>query len=175
MARMPKQKPGRSKQDYGTPREFILAVKELLQISEFDIDLAASADNAKAELFYDKDIDALVQPWDVGQGWNWLNPEFARISPWVERAYYHAVEYGTKTAVLIPAGVGSNWWRDWVHGKAMVHFLNGRITFDGTPPNPRTGKVDAYPKDCALLLYARAEMHYIEQGDWPYDIWTWQK
>lgn len=155
---MPKQKPGRSKQDYGTPIEFLDAVMAKLGISEFDIDLAASADNAVASLFYDKEQNSLVQPWDIGTGWNWLNPEFANIGPWVARALYHARNYGTKTAVLIPASVGANWWRDFVHDKCRVLFLNGRIHFVGCD--------DPYPKDCALLLYGEAP---------GYDVWSWTK
>jgi hypothetical protein len=77
--------------------------------------------------------------------------------------------------MLIPAGVGSNWWRDYVHNKAMVLLLNGRITFGGCPPNPKTGKVDAYPKDCALLLYSPENKFYIDHGDAAYDVWSWAK
>ena len=47
--------------------------------------------------------------------------------------------------MLVPAGVGSNWWKAWVHHKAYVFLLNGRITFVGQPT--------CYPKDCCLLYY----------------------
>ena len=165
----PKQKPGRSKQDYGTPPEFLAAVKKRLAIDEFDVDLAASHKNTVVELsYYTKQDNALVQDWECGEGWNWLNPPFARIEPWVKRAYEMSMQYGVKTAVLVPAGVGSNWWRDWVHQKAAIQLLNGRITFLNCPPNPRTGKVDAYPKDCALLLYSP----YMTEG---YDVWSWRE
>ncbi len=43
----PKQKPGRSKQDYGTPPEFLDAVKARFRIEAFDCDLAASHDIAR--------------------------------------------------------------------------------------------------------------------------------
>jgi phage N-6-adenine-methyltransferase len=165
----PKQKPGKSKQDYQTPIEFLDAARAFLGIKDFDIDLAASAANAVTSRFYDETMNSLVQPWKVGDGWNWLNPPFAHIKPWVERAFTMSL-LGAKTAVLVPAGVGANWWRDWVHNKAYVLFLNGRITFGGTTPNPKTGKPDAYPKDCALLLY---DTRLDNQLTNHYGIWQW--
>lgn len=153
----PVQKPGRSKQDYGTPPELLKAVRRKLGIMEFDCDLAATAENAVADEWA---IDAFALPhWRVGLGWNWLNPPFAKIGPWVERAQNEANALGAQTAVLIPAAVGSNWWRDHVHHKCMAVFLNPRVTFVGCK--------DPYPKDCALLLYG-----------WPvngYDVWTWKE
>lgn len=156
----PKQKPGRSRQDYGTPPEFIAVVKKQLRIMEFDCDLAASAENAVASEWSESAME--MPTWRVGNGWNWLNPPFGKIGPWVERAYREAKTDGAKTAVLIPAGVGANWWRDWVHDKADVQFLNGRLTF--------VGCTDPYPKDCALLLYHPIA---IAAGGY-YSVWPWQ-
>lgn len=173
----PKQKPGRSKQNYGTPAAFIRAVKRRLEIDYFDCDLAADEHNAKADTFLTKEDDALSAPtWKLDSGWNWLNPPFAHIDPWAAKAFEEMTLHEVRTAMLIPAGVGSNWWRDHVHGKALALLLNGRLIFDGTPINPKTGKPDAYPKDCALLLYSREDYDAIQKnGDWPYDVWEWKK
>lgn len=160
MARaLPKQKPGRSKQDYQTPSAFLAAVKHRLSIVTFDIDLAASGQNTAARRYYSEAQNALVQPWKVGLGWNWLNPPFANIGPWAERAWLQSQE-GAQTAMLVPAGVGANWFRDFVHGKAQVLLLNGRITF--------VGETMPYPKDCCLLLYGP---HVTPV----YTVWTWPK
>jgi phage N-6-adenine-methyltransferase len=169
MPTMPVQKPGKSFQAYGTPDELLAAVRRLLEIAEFDADLAASAGNAVCPVYFTEQDDSLQLPWTVGPGWNWLNPPFGNLKVWVKKAYTEAQELkgGARTAMLVPAGVGSNWWRDWVHHKADVLFLNGRLTFKGTPPNPKTGKPDPYPKDCALLLYEPNAA-----GD--YDVWKWQ-
>lgn len=159
----PAQKPGRSRQDYGTPPEFLAAVRARFSLVEFDCDLAARADNAVCPSFISPEENALVQPWKRGDGWNWLNPPFADIAPWVERAVSQCREFGARTMVLIPAAVGSNWWRDWVHQKADVQFLNGRLTFVGCE--------DPYPKDCALLLYTPVELAC---GGY-YDVWNWRE
>lgn len=155
----PRQKPGRSKQDYGTPPEFLAAVKALLGVADFDCDLAANHDNHVTETYLSVTGDAFAAPsWKFGVGWNFLNPPFSKIGPWVARVYAEK-RRGVQTAVLIPAAVGANWWRDHVHNKAHVLFLNGRIKF--------VGATDLYPKDCALLLYS-----YTWQID--YDVWTWK-
>lgn len=154
----PRQKPGRSKQDYGTPKDFLDAVRHKLHIADFDIDLAATSQNTVCAKFYSEKDNAFQQPWKVGDGWNWLNPPFARISPWVERAYAQS-QLGARTAVLVPAAVGSNWWARWVDGKAHALLLNGRITF--------VGELAPYIKDCALLLYSRT----YPSG---YQVWNWK-
>jgi phage N-6-adenine-methyltransferase len=158
----PQQKPGRSRQDYSTPPEFLEAVRKRLNIEDFDCDLAASFENAVTPRHYTRHEDALVQPWTIGRGWNWLNPPFSGIGPWVKKAWGQSTLFGVSTAVLIPAAVGSNWWREWVHQKAVVLFLNPRLTFVGCK--------DPYPKDCALLLYSPAPYYAAKQ----YEVWTWK-
>jgi len=164
---MPTQKPGRSKQNYRTPPAFLAAVRRRLGIEVFSVDLAADNENAVAPFYFSEQDNALVQSWRV-DGWAWCNPPFAHIAPWVERAYREsrssydkegAYAFGGHVAMLLPAGVGANWWRDWVDQKCRVLLLNGRISFDGKAP---------YPKDCVLLLYGP----YVEPG---YEVWTWCK
>lgn len=156
---MPAQRPGRSKQDYQTPPEFLDAVLRRYSIRDFSIDLAASAMNRVTDRFYSEADNALVQPWGVGAGWAWCNPPYAHIGPWVKRAYEQSREPDRRILMLLPAGVGSNWFRDWVHGKAKIIFLNGRLQFVGTP--------DPYPKDLLLLQY--------QSGCWcnDYSVWSW--
>lgn len=153
---MPAQKPGRSKQDYCTPKEFLEAVCDRFVIEQFVLDVAASADNAIAPNYYDEADDGLKQVW-WADGWTWCNPPYANIRPWVEKAWNESLA-GAQVAMLIPASVGANWWRDWVHDKAHVWFLNGRLSFDGIAP---------YPKDLALLIYTP----HVKGG---YRVWDWR-
>lgn len=156
LRRMPAQRPGRSRQDWATPPEFLEAVKRRLRITEFAWDLAASPENAVADRYFTEADDALVQDWDAAAavGWAWLNPPFGNMAPWVEKA---AASDGV--VMLVPAAVGANWWRDHVDRKARVWFLNGRITF--------VGATGPYPKDCALLLYDE----HVTPG---YEVWNWR-
>lgn len=157
---VPKQKPGLSKQNYQTPITFIEAVKKRWHIKDFSLDLAASDENAVAVHYYTEAQDALKLSWQAG-GAAWLNPPYANITPWVKKAYEECLK-GQDIFMLVPASVGANWWRDYVHEKAYIYFLNGRLAFMRDKPKW------LYPKDCALLLY-------LHEGELPsYDIWSWK-
>ena len=155
---MPPQKPGRSRQDYGTPPEFLDAVRRLLLIDDFVFDLAADPTNAIVSAYYTATDNALVMPWTF-DGWCWLNPPFGRLKPWAEKAWLEA-QNGAKIAMLVPAAVGANWFRDWVWTKASVRFLNGRLTF--------VGEKHPYIKDLMLLCYDETA------STKPIGIWSWQ-
>lgn len=151
---------GNSKQDYATPADFMRAVEK--RFGPLAFDLAADASNAKAARYFTVEQDSLAQDWtaldlhDWTRHWAWLNPPFDRIEPWARKCAEskHAVDI----LFLVPAAVGANWWRDWVHKEAAVLFLNGRLSFDGKNP---------YPKDCALCTYSRR----VVPG---YDVWNWR-
>ena len=155
---MPLQKPGKSKQDYGTPLEFVRALEKRLGIVGFSIDLAATQDNSIAPQFYSEEFDALKEPWFRGTGWAFCNPPYGGIESWVKKAHHEAINYGAQIAMLLPASVGSNWWAEWVHNTAHVLFVRPRLTF--------VGAEDPYPKDLVVLLYGP-----IFGG---YDVWRWK-
>jgi phage N-6-adenine-methyltransferase len=142
----PIQKPGRSNQSYATPDDFFAAVVKRFGKPVWD--LAASADNTKATGFYSIEQDSLRQCWAaLPKGWLWCNPPFADIEPWVEQAHGESLD-GAKILMLVPAGVGTNWFKNWVFEKAWVLFLSPRLTFKGCD--------DPYPKDLMLLAFDRA-------------------
>lgn len=172
MAKMPAQRPGLSKQNYSTPKDFLGAVKWLLQIDDFEFDFAAEANNAKADRYFTKDHNALDPKWNwaelLGNKWGWLNPEFSNIRPWAERCLFES-RRGARIALLTPASVGANWFGDFVHDQALVYFLNGRLCFiddwetvryDHDDPNGKYRRGDRmymskplYPKDTILSLF----------------------
>ena len=166
----PEQKPGRSKQDYATPKAFLAAVMHYLDIQRFAFDFAADEHNAVAPHWFGITQDALRQPdWELfcTRGWGWLNPPYADIGPWAKRCK-ETRDHGGQIAFLVPAGVGSNWFRDYVDGVAKVLFLNGRLCFI---PNWRElgfKQKPLYPKDCILCLYSP-----ITAPD--YEVWDWRK
>lgn len=150
----PKQKPGRSKQDYGTPREFLDAVER--RFGKVAWDLAAHEGNAVVGHYYGPGSDFAADSlgpeadWDfVGDcypdGVLWLNPQFGETARWVSRC----AAYGGKAAlcVLTPASVGTEWFNSFVHGRAIVYALRPRLTFVGCK--------DPYSKDLMLSVYGR--------------------
>lgn len=158
---------GSSRQDYGTPPEFLQAVRE--RFGRPDVDLAATEEN-RAALFHlgpGSGIaeDSLAYDWSeledkpLAEGpqlW-WLNPPFADISPWAARcaSVRHRRAW---TLLLVPASVGSEWYAEHVHGRALVMFLRPRLTF--------VGCADPYPRDLLLAAYG-----FGAQG---FECWRWR-
>ena len=165
---MPVQKPGRSKQDYGTPWELIHAVEK--RWGRLSIDLAASETNAKAPLFISAEDDYLKQP--VGPelkcGLSWCNPPFENLAPWADKWRLDS-QAGARIIALTPASVGANWFANSIcrtiagTGIADIRFarvitLSPRITFEGC--------TDPYPKDCMLTLWGIDEPGF--------EFWRWK-
>lgn len=139
---MPEQKPGRSKQDYGTPDDLFQAITK--RFGYFDWDLAATAENSKCVNFITPETNSLTQPWYKLMGNLWLNPPYGNIEPWARHCSLMSAN-GARVFMLVPASVGSDWYRDYVEPCAYVLALSPRITFVGCD--------DPYPKDCILACY----------------------
>lgn len=161
----PEQKPHRSKQDYETPPEFLIAVAR--RFGPIWIDLAASAENAKAKLFFDEAANSFVQDWAkaVVDFVGWLNPPFGNLDEWAKKCALEAKRLAPRAVVvmLCPASVGTNWWAEHVDGHAAeVLMLRPRISFvDTSAP---------YPKDLSLVVY-RGET----EGGTMYRPWRWRR
>jgi phage N-6-adenine-methyltransferase len=143
----------RSKQDYGTPWEFVRAVER--RFGTLVVDLAASAENAKAGAWLDEAHDSLLAPWAERwpEGNLWLNPPFAKIDPWAAKCAAESAQRSGLILLLTPASIGTEWFAEHVLDNAMVLGLSPRMAFDGICPNPRTGRIDLYPKDLMLSVF----------------------
>lgn len=157
---MPPQRPHRSKQDVGTPRDFLDAVER--RFGRIKVDLAARADNAVAPLLITPEEDSLTVPW--GERFPgklaWLNPEFSDLGPWAAKCAHEAGVQapGLRVLLLTPASVGAEWFAEHVHRQALVLALRPRLTF--------VGHTQAYPKDCILSCYGF--------GAPGFELWRWK-
>lgn len=170
----PRQKPGQSKQDYGTPWPLIRAIEA--RWGTITIDLAARVDNIKAPLFITPEENSLVVDWAdrVGDGLGFLNPEFADIDPWAARCRFYE---DLNLIMLTPASIGSEWFADNCEDHAKVVGLRPRIKFEGCHLLDKQGNrkcaetclgCATYPKDCMLTLWGpRVEDEPIFQ------TWRW--
>lgn len=147
---------GRSKQDYGTPRDLLDAVER--RFGALAWDLAAEAHNAKASNFIGADRDSITVAWDDLAGNLWLNPPFGNIAPWAEKCCKTCLSPTSRILLLVPASIGANWFAEWVHRSAFVLGLQGRLTFEGCD--------QPYPKDCLLAVYG-ADLA-------GFDVWDWR-
>lgn len=149
---MPKQNRGKSNQYYETPNNFIKAVER--KFGPIIFDLAASNYNTKSSSYFTEEQDSLEQDWTKlpTNGNLWLNPPYSDIGLFAKKcndtiSKIVATKCHSKISILmlVPASVGSNWFRDYVYEKSIIFFLNGRITF--------VGEKNPYPKDCMLCQY----------------------
>jgi hypothetical protein len=75
--------------EWATPQELF---DRLNKIFRFNLDAAATLENAKCNEFYTKEENGLSRPW---HGNVWLNPPYGRqIGAWVKKAYEEVTRGG---------------------------------------------------------------------------------
>ena len=92
----------------------------------FDLDVCATASNAKCDKYFTIADDGLAQPWT---GRVWCNPPHHNVRPWVEKACDGYS--GFDVCVLrVPAATNKRWWqelvepyRDLERGRLTTRFL----------------------------------------------------
>jgi len=150
----------RSKQDYGTPWPLIYAIEK--RWGKIDIDLAATAENAKAARYITPEEDSLIQPWAALVGFGglgFLNPEFADMAPWAAKCNQRVVSI----MLLTPASIGSEWFAEHWEEHGKIVGLRPRLEFEGCHVLDKKTKerkcapscvgCATYPKDCMLTLF----------------------
>jgi site-specific DNA-methyltransferase (adenine-specific) len=119
--------------EWATPAATFAALAR--EFGPFDLDPAATAQNAKAPVFYIAADDGLAQPW---KGRVWLNPPYGKTIPqWMVKAATEAAEGRAElVCCLVPARPDTRWWRDATAVASLVRFLPGRIRFGGADRAP---------------------------------------
>lgn len=106
------------------------------EFGPFDLDVCATAENAKCPRFYTEADDGLTQPWE---GRVFMNPPYGRfIGRWMRKARQEGAR-GATVVCLIPARVDTAWWRDSAREASLVRIFPGRLRFgplDSPAPFP---------------------------------------
>lgn len=145
---------GGSEQVVGTPPELVKAVE--LRFGDLDYDLAATKENAVCAFYFTEQDDSLSIRWPMGQ--HWLNPPFGNIGPWVAKAHAETLmNPRCRVIMLVPASVSTNWYRDYVEGKAICIPIR-RPKF--------VGQKNVIAKDMMLLVYGHSLSGWEKQWDW---------
>lgn len=160
--------------EWSTPRSFFDKVNAEFKLN---LDVCASALNAKTRRYYTKADDGLSKPW---KGRVWCNPPYGDgIAAWVQRCHREVTNGNAKVVVaLVPARTDTSWFHDHVIPYAEVRFVRARIKFlptDGrcvapTKPCPGQckGHVATFPS--ALCIYGDEYVNRLtpfEQGGLP--------
>lgn len=118
-----------SHNDWWTPRDLVDVLNREFQ---FDLDAAASEENAVCGRFITQAQDALVTPWN---GRNvWCNPPYGRgydstLPQFTRRAYEQHLEQRNTVVLLLPAYTDPRYWRDYCTKAHEIRFLTGRLAF----------------------------------------------
>ena len=93
----------------------------------FELDVCATAQNAKCARHFTVADDGLAQEW---RGRCWMNPPYGReIGAWMAKAW-RSSEAGALVVCLVPARTDTAWWHDFAV-KGEIEFLRGRLKFGG--------------------------------------------
>ncbi len=136
-----------AKQDWTTP-PWLFA--QLDAEFHFEIDAAASPDNALCPRFFTEQDDALSQAW---RGLAFCNPPYKLVGAFVEYGWRQCYEQGNADRIvfLIASRTGTRWWQRFaVHG-SEIRFVEGRLKFGGAG--------NSAPFDSAVLVFDRFKTH----------------
>jgi phage N-6-adenine-methyltransferase len=115
--------------DWATPAGLFQDISD--RWGPFDLDPCATPENAKCARFLTPEDDGLSQPWS---GRVFMNPPYGRaITHWIRKAWEEAHRPGVVVVGLLPARTDTRWFHDHIEGCAAVHFLKGRVRFEGAP------------------------------------------
>ena len=149
---------GNTNQIVATPEDLLVAIVK--RFGHIDLDLAANASNAVVPRHLGPGgliDDALsVASWAKFNSWGlaFLNPPFANVAPWVERAA-RSRQLGMRVAVLVQASVCTDWFLQHVQPHAYTFALT-----------PRPWKREV--RDVALAMFEPA-------GYRGHEPWEWKK
>jgi phage N-6-adenine-methyltransferase len=116
------------KLDWETPLELFEALDREFG---FDLDVCATADNAKCARYYTPEQDGLKQRWE---GVCWMNPPYGRdIGKWIRKAYEESLR-GATVVCLVPSRTDTSWWHDYCL-KGEIRYIRGRLRFSGARVN----------------------------------------
>ena len=96
----------------------------------FTLDVCASKENAKCERFFTENEDGLKHDWTNEVCW--MNPPYGReIKRWMAKAWHQALYCGATVVCLVPARTDTAWWHDYVLPYGEIHYIRGRLRFQG--------------------------------------------
>jgi phage N-6-adenine-methyltransferase len=117
-------------EEWATPGDFMEMLRR--RFGPFDLDPAATPENAKAERYFTREDDGLKQSWE---GRVFCNPPYGRgIGDWVAKGVQEVGALGAaeRVVMLLPARTDTVWWHEYVMRFAhSVHFVRGRLKFGG--------------------------------------------
>lgn len=136
-----------------TPQYFFDKLNEEFH---FVLDAAATDKTAKCSLYYTPETDVLSQSWNCG-GSVFCNPPYGReISKWVFKAYQESTFVKFPIVLLIPARTDTEYFHNYIYGKADIRFIKGRLKFTDEYGNI----INSAPFPSMLVVYNGFEVQH---------------
>ena len=122
---------------WSTPSELVEWMES--EYGDYDIDAAASKENAVCEKFYSKETNCLKRWWGSNKH-IWLNPPYSNITPFVKKAI-EQMEHNNQIDILLPCDTSTGWFYEAQQRAAEIIWITGEVYQEGGTEYSRTGRL----------------------------------
>ena len=112
--------------EWETPHDVFNDLNE--DLGPFTLDVCATPENKKVDLFFTRKENGLVQDW--GGHVCWMNPPYSEVHKWVRKAYNESRKPNTRIVCLLASRTDTRWFHKYCV-KGTVWFIKGRLKFEG--------------------------------------------
>lgn len=145
----------RGNDNFETPKYIF---EQLDRIFDFELDCAATHDNALCTLYMTEWENALIMPWDKR---TFCNPPFSKKAAFIEKAYNDVTKGICPVCVMILPlnSMDTRVWHKFIEGQFYYEILEGRISFI----NPGTGIPQKGNNSGTVIVYFKQKIKTKEQ------------
>lgn len=122
---------------WSTPSEVVEWMES--EYGDYDIDAAASKENAVCEKFYSKETNCLKRWWGSNKH-IWLNPPYSNITPFVKKAI-EQMERNNQIDILLPCDTSTGWFYEAQQKAAEIIWITGEVYQEEGTEYSRTGRL----------------------------------
>lgn len=122
---------------WSTPYELVAWMES--EYGDYDIDAAASKENAVCEKFYSKETNCLKRWWGSNKH-IWLNPPYSNITPFVKKAI-EQMEHNNQIDILLPCDTSTGWFYEAQQKAAEIIWITGEVYQEEGTEYSRTGRL----------------------------------
>ena len=122
---------------WSTPSELVAWMES--EYGDYDIDAAASKENAVCEKFYSKETNCLKSWWGSNKH-IWLNPPYSNITPFVKKAI-EQMEHNNQIDMLLPCDTSTGWFYEAQQRAAEIIWITGEVYQEDGTEYSRTGRL----------------------------------
>lgn len=122
---------------WSTPSELVAWMES--EYGDYDIDAAASKENAVCEKFYSKETNCLKRWWGSNKH-IWLNPPCSNITPFVKKAI-EQMEHNNQIDILLPCDTSTGWFYEAQQRAAEIIWITGEVYHEDGTEYSRTGRL----------------------------------